>query len=111
METVSWEDFKRIKLVAGTIVKVEDFLEAKNPAYKIWVNFGEYGEKKSSAQITTLYTKEELIGKKIIAVINFPPKQIGPFKSEFLITGFYRNSKEVVLAVCDKDVPDGSELG
>lgn len=110
METINWDDFAKIKICTGTINRVEDFPEAKKPAYKIWVDFGDFGIKQSSVQITNLYIKDELIGKQIIGVINFPVKQIGPFKSEFLTTGFYRDDG-VVLAVPDKKVPNGLLLG
>ena len=111
MEQIQWEDFKKVGLCMGTILKVEDFPEAKKPTFKLEVDFGEYGIKKSSARITDLYKKEELIGKQIIGVINFPSKQIGPFLSEFLTTGFYREDGKVVLAVPDKEVPNGSKIG
>ena len=111
MEQIQWEDFKKVGLCMGTIFKVEDFPEAKKPTFKLEVDFGEYGIKKSSARITDLYKKEELIGKQIIGVINFSSKQIGPFLSEFLITGFYREDGKVVLAVPDKEVPNGSKIG
>lgn len=112
MEPITWPDFEKVELRVGTITHAEDFPEAKIPAYKIAVDFGaEIGVKKSSARITNLYTKEELIGKRIIGVVNFPPKQIGHFFSEFLCTGFYREDGSVVLAVPDKEVPNGSKLG
>lgn len=112
MEQINWNDFKKIELRAGTIIEVEDFPEAKIPAFKIKVDFGsEIGLKKSSARITDLYSKEDLLNKKIIGVINFPPKQIGPFVSEFLCSGFYGEDGAVVLAVPDKDVLNGSKLG
>ena len=111
MEQISWSDFEKVELRAGTILSVADFPEAKKPAYKIMADFGEFGILQSSAQIVTLYTKEELIGKRIVAVINFPPKQIGPFQSQFLTTGFYREDGAVVLATIDKDVPNGAKLG
>lgn len=112
MEEINWNEFEKIELRVGTIIEVDDFPEAKIPAYKITVNFGEeIGIKKSSARITDLYTKEELLNKKIIGVVNFPPKQIGPFVSEFLCSGFYREDGSVVLAVPDKDTPNGSKLG
>jgi tRNA-binding protein len=111
MDTINWDDFKKIELKAGTIVKAEEFPEAHNPAYILNVDFGnEIGIKKSSAQITDLYTPEELVGKQVIGVVNFPPKQIGPIMSECLITGFYRKNGEVVLAVPDKKISDGSKL-
>lgn len=111
METITWGDFEKVQICVGTIARVDDFPEAKKPAYKIWVDFGEFGVKQSSVQITHLYKREELIGKQIVGVINFPIKQIGPFKSEFLTTGFYRDDGSVVLAVPDKEVPNGKKLG
>lgn len=111
MDTISWSDFEKVGLCVGTIIAVEDFPEAKKPAYKITADFGEHGIKKSSAQITVHYTKEDLLGKQIIAVINFPPKRIGPFESEFLTTGFYREDGSVVLAVPDKPMHNGARLG
>lgn len=111
METISWKEFEAVELRVGTITKVEDFPEARQPAYKLEVDFGdEIGTKKSSAQITDLYSKDELVGKKIIGVVNFPPKQIGPFMSECLVTGFYQQDDEVVLAVPDQSVPNGAKL-
>ena len=111
MQTITWDDFEKVELRVGTIVKVEDFPEAKKSAYKLEIDFGsEIGIKKSSAQITTHYTKDQLIGKQIIGVVNFPKKQIGPFLSEVLTTGFADDSTAVVLAVPDKSVPNGSKL-
>ncbi|MDP3987047.1 MAG: tRNA-binding protein, partial [Nanoarchaeota archaeon] len=88
MEEISWDDFEKVEIRVGTITRIEDYPEAKKPAYKLWADFGDIGIKKSSAQITKLYNKEDLIGKQIIGVVNFPPKQIGNFLSEFLTTGF-----------------------
>ena len=111
METITWNEFEKVKIRVGTIIDVQDFPEAKIPAYKITADFGsEIGVKKSSARITDLYTKEELLNKQIIGVINFPPKQIGSFSSEFLCAGFYREDKSVILAVPDKKTPNGSKL-
>ena len=110
METISWEDFEKIELRVGTIVQVEDFPEARKPAYKLSLDFGDLGIKKSSAQITTLYKKEDLIGKQVIAVVNFPPKQIGPFISECLTTGFADEKGNVVLAQPHLPVPNGSKM-
>jgi tRNA-binding protein len=112
MEEISWSDFEKVEIRVGTIIEVEEFPEARSPAYKIKVDFGPgTGIKKSSARITDLYSPDELLNKKIVGVINFPPKQIGPFVSEFLCTGFYRDDGAVVLAVPDRDVPNGSKLG
>ena len=111
MQTISWEDFEKVELRVGTVVDVQDFPEARKPSYIVWVDFGaEIGIKKSSAQITHLYTKESLKGKQVMGVVNFPPKQIGPIKSEFLLTGFVLDTGEVVLAVPDKKVPKGLKL-
>ncbi|MEI4959609.1 tRNA-binding protein [Aeromonas caviae] len=91
MQTISWQDFEMVELRVGTLVRVEPFPEARRPAYKVWADFGpELGVRKSSAQITDLYRPEDLVGRQIVAVVNFPPKQIGPIQSEFLLTGFYR---------------------
>jgi tRNA-binding protein len=109
MKMISWDDFEKVELRVGTILKAEDFPEAKKPAYKLKIDFGEFGIKKSSAQITKLYTKEELIGRQIIAVINFPPKQVANFISECLVTGF-NTDEGVVLASLDKKVKNGSKL-
>ena len=111
MVTICWEDFERVELRVGTIVEVNDFPEARNPAYIVKADFGnDIGIKKTSAQITQLYTKEALVGKQIIGVVNFPPKQIGPVWSEFLVTGFVQDRGEVVLAVPDKNVSNGLRL-
>ena len=111
MEQITWEDFSKVEIRTGTIIDVQDFPEARRPAYKITADFGtEIGIKKSSAQIVDLYTKEELLGKQIIGVVNFPVKQIGPFVSEFLVTGFVRKDASVVLAVPDKEVKNGLKL-
>ena len=110
MEIIEWNDFEKVELRVGTIIKVEDYPEAKKPAYKLWVDFGEFGVKKSSAQITKLYKKESLIGKQILAVINFKPKQIGSFISEFLTTGFVGDNGEVTLAIPERKVKNGSKL-
>jgi tRNA-binding protein len=111
MELISWNDFEKVELRVGTVISARMFNEARTPAYIVEVDFGkDIGIKKSSAQITTLYQPEALIGKQIIGVINFPPKQIGPMKSEFLLTGFYREDG-VVLAVPDLPVQNGSKIG
>jgi tRNA-binding protein len=111
MKTITWEQFEQVQLRAGTIVEVEDFPEARVPAYKIKADFGaDIGIKKSSARIVDLYSKEELLGRQIIGVVNFPPKQIGPVRSEFLVTGFYREDGSVVLAVPERTVSNGAKL-
>jgi len=111
MEPIDWDDFVRVELRVGTIVEVMDFPEARKPAWRLVVDFGdEIGLKKSSAQITDLYGKEELVGKQVIGVVNFPPKQIGPVRSECLVTGFVRNDGAVVLAVPDTPVENGLKL-
>ena len=110
MQYISWQDFEKIELRAGTIIRVEDFPEAHKPAYKIWADFGDFGVMKSSAQLTGLYRKQDLLGRQIIGVINFPPKQIGAFMSEFLVTGFVLQDGKVVLSIPERTVPDGTKL-
>lgn len=110
METISWSDFEKVELRVGTIIAAEDFPEARKPAYKLTIDFGEYGIKRSSAQITKHYTKEELIGRQIVGVINFPPKQIGPFISECLTTGFADENGDVVLTMPERKVPNGAKM-
>ena len=112
MADISWQDFEQVELRAGTVLKAELFPEARKPAYKLTVYFGpETGIRKSSVQITVHYKPEELIGRQVLGVVNFPPKRIGPFVSECLICGFYREDGSVILAVPDKTVPDGAKLG
>jgi len=112
MEQITWDDFSRIDLRVGTIIEAKEFPEARKPAYKLKVDFGpDIGIKKSSAQITDLYTTDELIGKQVVGVVNFPPRQIGPFMSECLVTGFYRDDNAVVLAVPERKVANGAKLG
>ena len=111
MARITWDDFEKIELRAGTIIAAEDFTQARKPAYRLQVDFGgTIGVKKSSAQLTRLYTPEELIGKQVLVVVNFPPKQIGPFLSECLVTGFIQSDGSVVLAVPDKPVENGLRL-
>jgi len=110
METITWHDFEKVELRAGTILEVLDFPEARKPAYKVRVDFGHLGIKWSSAQITRHYTKDNLVGRQILAVINFPAKQIANFMSEFLLTGFADDNGDIVLAAVEKPVPNGSKL-
>ena len=110
MGHISWQDFEKVELRAGTITRVEDFPEAHQPAYKIWADFGDFGVMKSSAQLTQLYRKEELLGRQILGVNNFPPKQIGTFMSEFLVTGFVLEAGKVVIAEPERTVPNGTKL-
>lgn len=110
METIEWSDFEKVDLRIGTILEVEDFPEAKKPAYKLKIDLGdEIGIKKSSAQITNLYKKEDLVGKQVLCVVNFKPRQIGPFMSEVLTTGFITDAG-VVLAISEKKTPNGTKL-
>lgn len=111
MTPISWDDFEKVELRVGRIIQAEPFPEARKPAYKLIVDFGpEIGQRKSSAQLTELYTAEELVGKQVVAVLNFPPKQIGPFMSECLVTGFPDEQGQVALCVPDKPVPLGVKL-
>lgn len=111
MQTIGWDDFTKVELRVGRIVAARVFAEARKPAYVLQVDFGpEIGVKKSSAQITALYQPEELVGKLVIGVVNFPPKQIGPVRSECLVTGFHDANGDVALCVPDRPVPVGAKL-
>jgi tRNA-binding protein len=107
--TISWQDFERVLIVAGTVLRAEEFPEARKPAWKVWVDFGRYGILKTSAQIRGLYEADDLVGRQVVGVINFPPKQIGPFRSEFLLTGF-PTDQGVVLTAIERPVPNGTRL-
>ncbi|RDI99524.1 tRNA-binding protein [Dyella solisilvae] len=106
---ISWADFEKVLIVAGTVTRVEAFPEARKPAWKVWADFGPYGEKKTSAQVVHLYSAEDLLGRQIVGVINFPEKQIGPFRSQFLLTGF-PTEEGVVLTAIERRVPNGTRL-
>lgn len=113
MREITWDDFSKIELRAGTVTRVEPFPEARKPAWKVWADFGpELGELKSSAQITDLYRPEDLLGRQIIGVVNFPAKQIGPFTSQFLLTGFHSDAGggPVVISGPERPVPNGARL-
>lgn len=111
MDEISWDDFTKVELRVGRIVEAESFPQARKPAFKLVVDFGpDIGTRKSSAQITKLYEPEALVGKLVVAVINFPPKQIGPFISECLVTGFHNADGDVALCVPDHPVPLGTRL-
>lgn len=111
MAEISWDDFAQVELRVGRIVDAESFPQARKPAFKLVVDFGpDIGTRKSSAQITKLYDPDALVGKLVVAVINFPPKQIGPFISECLVTGFHDANGDVALCVPDKEVPLGTKL-
>lgn len=108
---ISFEEFLKVDIRAGTIERVEEFPEARKPAYKLWINFGEeIGMKKSSAQITENYSPDELINMRVMAVVNFPPRQIGPFMSEVLVLGFSDENGAILLSIPEKNVPNGAHL-
>jgi tRNA-binding protein len=108
---ITWADFERVDMRVGVIVDAQAFPEARKPAIKLWVDFGPLGVKQSSAQITERYAPAELVGRRVVAVVNFPPKQIGPFVSEVLVVGAYGERGEVILLRPDFDVSPGSKIG
>ncbi|MBI3458407.1 MAG: tRNA-binding protein [Candidatus Rokubacteria bacterium] len=108
---LSWEDFEKVDMRVGRIVRAEPFPEARTPAYKLWIDLGPLGEKRSSARITDRYRHDELVGRQVVCVVNFPPKQIGPFVSEVLVLGAYGNGREVILLRPDGDVEAGARIG
>jgi len=108
---ISWEDFEKINIQTGTIVEIDDFPKARKPAYKLKIDFGKSGIKQSSAQITKHYTKEQLIGQQVVAVVNFPPKQIADFFSECLVLGVYDENNDVILLKPERNVDNGSKIG
>ena len=109
--SITWDDFMKVEIRAGTIIEVNDFPKARKPAYKLLVDFGEFGIKRSSAQITVHYKKEELLNRQVIAVVNFPPKQIADFTSECLVLGVYDKNNDVILLQPDKLVDNGMKIG
>ena len=109
--SISWNDFEKVDMRAGTIIEVNDFPKARKPAYKLKIDFGGLGIKNSSAQITAFYSKEDLMHKKIIAVVNFPPKQIADFISECLVLGVYDENKDVILLQPERTVTNGMKVG
>ncbi len=110
MAEITWGDFEQVELRVGTIVAVDDFPQARKPAWKLTVDFGPYGVKRSSAQLTVHYDKQSLLGRQVLAVLNFPPRQIGPFMSEVLVTGLPDEAGAVVLISPDRPVPNGGKL-
>jgi tRNA-binding protein len=108
---ISWDDFARVDMRVGVVVDAQEFPEARQPAFKLWVDFGPIGVKRSSAQITHRYSPADLIGRRVIAVVNFPPKQIGPFVSEVLVLGAYDEAGQVILLRPDDDVSPGAKIG
>jgi tRNA-binding protein len=109
--TISWQDFEKVDMRIGVITDAKEFPEARRPAIRLWIDFGPLGTKRSSAQITAHYRPIDLIGRRVVAVVNFPPKQIGPFVSEVLVLGAYNEAGEVILLNPDQPVAPGSKIG
>ncbi|WP_430406234.1 tRNA-binding protein [Fluviicola sp.] len=110
-KNLTWDEFMHVEMRVGTVIAAETFPEVRNPAYKITIDFGEFGIRKTSAQVTTLYQAEELIGKQVVAVINFPPKQIATMMSECLVLGGIGENKEVTLLQPERTVKNGTRIG
>ena len=110
VEPITWPDFEKVHLCVGTVLAAEDLPNARKPAYVLTIDFGPHGVKRSSAQITRHYTKEELVGRQVVAVINFPPKQIGSVMSECLVTGFPDANGDIVLTALERPLPNGARL-
>jgi tRNA-binding protein len=108
---LSWDEFARVDMRVGVVIDAQDFPEARRPAFKLWVDFGPLGIKRSSVQITERYAARDLIGRRVVGVVNFPPKQIGPFVSEVLVLGAYDDAGQVILLRPDFDAPPGSRIG
>lgn len=108
---ITFPDFEKVDMRVGVVVDAQEFPEARRPAYKLWIDFGPLGVKRSSAQITRHYRTAELVGRRVVAVVNFPPKQIGPFVSEVLVLGAYDEAGEVILLHPDHAVSPGSKIG
>src|SRR5690349_9242195 len=111
MSTIQWEDFEKVDMRVGTVLEVQEFPKARRPAYQLTIDFGGLGLKKSSAQVTDLYDLQQLVGRQVIAVVNFPPKQIANFFSECLVLGVYTDKKEVVLLQPERTVANGWKIG
>ena len=112
MPTISWNDFEKIDIRSGTVIEVKDFPKARKPAYQLWIDFGpEIGIKRSSAQITVHYKMEDLVNRSVVAIVNFPPKQIADFISECLVLGIYDTNNDVILLKPDKPVENGQRIG
>jgi tRNA-binding protein len=109
--TIAWEDFEKVDIRVGVITEAREFPEARRPAYRLWIDFGPLGTRRSSAQITARYRPEELVGRHVVAVVNFPPRQIGPFSSEVLVLGAYDASGAVILLRPDTPVAPGARIG